>query len=159
MKRLFVTTIVLIFFTLPSFSQEVEVIKYDQLEKIIQSPSKSVKVINFWATWCAPCVKELPAFEKLSDKFGNKVDVILVSMDFPNQLETKLKPFIKRKGIQSTVKLLNETDFNAFIDKVDRRWSGAIPATLILDDSSDKRMFIEKSLKEEELFNYIEQYL
>lgn len=137
---------------------EVKIIKYKDLEKIITEPRDHIKVINFWATWCAPCIKELPYFEKLSKQMaGHPVKVYLISMDMPEDADTKVKRFIERRELKSEVLLLDETDFNAFIDKVDPKWSGAIPATLILAPQNKKRVFLEKELHEGELENEIQK--
>lgn len=133
------------------YGQEVKVIKYQDLEQLINEESEKIKIINFWATWCAPCVKELPQFEAIQKKYGNKdTEVILVSFDFVEQIE-KTKAFAKRKELKSDLFLLDETDYNSFIDKVDPRWSGAIPATLMIDSRRDKKEFYEKEFKTDEL--------
>ena len=142
----------ILFNTISAVSQEVKVIKFPALENIINQNNGKTKVINFWATWCKPCVSELPQFEALLAKYGpDKVDVILVSFDFVEELQKKVIPFINKKKLQSRVVLLDETDYNAFIDKIDSSWSGAIPATLIIDYRKDKRTFFEKEFKEGEL--------
>jgi thiol-disulfide isomerase/thioredoxin len=114
----------------------------------------TVYVINFWATWCAPCRKELPLFEKIHTDFSDqKVRVLLVSLDFPNQAEKSLTAFISSNKITTPVILLNEPDPNAWIDKVDPSWSGALPATLIYKKSN--RRFFEKELTYDEISNSI----
>lgn len=134
--------------------QEVEVIKYPQLEKLIREPDGKIKVINFWATWCKPCIKELPYFEALQQQYPEQeLQVYLISFDDVENLESRVKPFLEKRNIKSTVKLLDETDYNAFIDKVDPSWSGAIPATLII--AGDKRRFVEGELDEAKLQDLI----
>jgi thiol-disulfide isomerase/thioredoxin len=114
----------------------------------------TVYVINFWATWCAPCRKELPLFEKIHNDFsGKKVRVLLVSLDFPNQAEKSLSAFISSGKITAPVILLNEPDANSWIDKVDPSWSGALPATLIYKKTN--RRFFEKELTYDEISNSI----
>ncbi|WP_456460521.1 TlpA disulfide reductase family protein [Reichenbachiella sp.] len=135
-----------------SYSQSIEVIKYPDLAKLINTPSEKNKVINFWATWCRPCVKELPQFLKLYEKYNDEnLELSLISFDFVEDLENKLKPFVDKKNIEAKVYLLDETDYNAFIDKVDPSWSGAIPATLLIAKGNSKRKFIEKEFTEDEL--------
>ncbi|MFL0352205.1 TlpA disulfide reductase family protein [Xanthomarina sp. GH4-25] len=137
---------------------ELEILDFKSFEPYLNKEDNQVYVINFWATWCAPCVKELPAFEKIHDKYRNKnVKVILVSLDFPKQYESKLVPFIKDHKIQSQVVVLNDTDSNTWIPKVSEEWTGAIPSTLIY--SRNNRKFYEKSFNYNDLETEVEQFL
>ena len=124
--------------------------KYSALEKEILSDKNTIYVVNFWATWCAPCVKELPHFEKLNSE-NKSVKVILVSLDFKNQYEMTLLPFLKRKNIQSEVVLLTDKDYNSWLPIVDKDWSGSIPATLIIKDG--KKNFAEKTFSSDKELN------
>ncbi|MEO9806244.1 MAG: TlpA disulfide reductase family protein [Reichenbachiella sp.] len=156
MKQAFFYSLVSLFalclFVSTSRAQSIEIIKYKDLAQIISSESDQNKVINFWATWCRPCVKELPQFLSLYEKYNTEnLELTLVSFDFAEDLETKLKPFVERKKIEAKVYLLDETDYNSFIDKVDPSWSGAIPATLMIAKGNSKRKFVEKEFSENEL--------
>jgi len=132
--------------------RKIEVIKFDQLEELINQESDGIKIINFWATWCKPCIKELPYFEALGKEIdGVPIKVYLISMDFPEEADTKVKTFLDKRNIKFEVKLLDETDFDAFIDRVDSRWSGALPATLIINGKTKARAFLGKELHEGEL--------
>ena len=158
MKRNITNSLVVFLLLIPSinFGQEIKQFDFKGIEPFLHKSNDSVYVINFWATWCLPCVKEIPAFEKLHETYRNeKLSVILVSLDFPNKLEQSLIPFIQKNNIQSKVMLLNDPDSNSWIDKVDPSWSGAIPGTLIYDSSS--RKFYEKSFTYEELENIISE--
>lgn len=97
----------------------------------------------------APCVKEMPYFEQINQK--EDVLVKFISLDDVEKLGTRVKPFINEKEIKSAVYLLNETDYNAFINKIDTSWSGAIPATLIINNKTNGRSFYEKEFHEGEL--------
>lgn len=141
-------------FTLAT-AQDIKVVKYDQLKQVIERDSDQLKVINFWATWCGPCIKELPHFEQANNK--DNVEVILVSLDFI-QDESKVKKFIAKKNLQSQVLLLNEKDYDSYMGKVDPSWSGAIPATLFVT-SSGKKYFYEKPFTGEELEEAINQFM
>jgi thiol-disulfide isomerase/thioredoxin len=132
-------------------AQEAKEIKLNDLQQLINSPSEHIQVINFWATWCAPCVKEIPLFEALR-KENEAVDVTLVSMDYdldPNP--DKVNRFIARKKLQSKVVILAETDPNSWIDKIDRDWQGALPTTLVVNTKTGKRKLVQKELHEGEL--------
>lgn len=142
--------IVFVFFcACQAHAQQVEVIKFDRLQNIIDSKADKIQVINFWATWCAPCVKELPLFEKLNADKKN-VKVTLINLDFADK-EKKVEAFLTKKKMKTEVLLLDEIDYNTWIDKVDQSWGGAIPATLVINPQNGKRKFIERELQEGEL--------
>lgn len=137
---------------------KLDVYDFAGFEKFLNKKDDKIYVINFWATWCAPCVKELPYFEKLNSEYGNQnVEVLLVSLDFPHLYESKLKPFIKDKKLTSKVIALDDADMNTWIPKVDKSWSGSIPATIIY--KNDKRKFFEQSFTYEELQTEVKQFL
>lgn len=131
--------------------QAAEMIKIGGLQRMIDEPSEKIKVINFWATWCAPCIKELPLFEQMTEQ-RQDVNVNLVSVDIdldPNP--DKVHRFVARKKLKSQVFILDESDPNSWIDKIDKSWSGAIPATLVINTSNGKRKFVERELTESDL--------
>lgn len=150
--------ILIFFISNLSYGQQAEVIKFDKLDDIIHRETDKVTVINFWATWCGPCIKELPYFEEVNTAYSKVVDVNLISVDFASKIEL-VNAFITKKKLKSTVYLLDEIDYNSWIDRVDSSWSGAIPATLIIDNMTLERRFIEGELKEGELEKYIEEFL
>ncbi len=114
--------------------------EFTSIEPIFHQKNDTTYVINFWATWCKPCVEELPYFEQLHANLQTeKVRVILISLDFPRQLESKLLPFVEKNQLQSEVLALTDIDFNSWIDKVSPQWNGAIPVTLIYN--AQKRHF------------------
>ena len=135
-------------------AQKAIVVKFDALQKILETKSDQIQVINFWATWCAPCVKELPLLEKLNAQKNLNTKITLINLDYADKLD-KVNEFMARKNIQSDVLLLDDIDYNSWIDKVDKSWGGAIPATLIINPRTGKRKFVEKELKEGELENLI----
>ncbi|MBC8005327.1 MAG: redoxin domain-containing protein [Verrucomicrobia bacterium] len=110
----------------------IRVVSFKELEPLLHLKSDTVYLVNFWATWCAPCVKELPAIQAVEKKYADKkFKVLLVSLDMPSQLNSRLIPFIRTNKITSAVVLLDDPDQNSWIDKVDKNWSGEIPYTLI----------------------------
>jgi thiol-disulfide isomerase/thioredoxin len=131
-------------------AQSATVIKFSELQKILRTKSDQIQVLNFWALWCAPCIKELPLLEKLNTENSFNAKITLINLDYADKVE-KVNEFIARKNIKSEVLLLDEIDYNSWIDKVDRGWSGAIPATLVFNPKTGKRKFVEKELKEGEL--------
>ncbi len=140
-------------------SEKVVSLNFEELQKkYFQNKTGTTYVINFWATWCKPCVKELPAFEKIaSDYSNNNVKVLLVSLDFPDKIESQVIPFIKKNNIKSEVVLLDDADANSWIPKVSTNWSGAIPATVIY--KNENRKFYEQSFTFEELENELKLFM
>lgn len=130
----------------------VEVVQFNAIEGLMNSESENVQVINFWATWCGPCVKELPSFEKANEKFAEKgVDFTLVSIDFVEDLEKKVIPFAKKKDLKSNVMLLDDTNYDSWIHKVSEDWDGAIPATLIVNSKKGTKELLVGELTYEKL--------
>lgn len=156
--HLLITTLLLFSCLLPSSGQHIEIIKSKKLFKMVDQCGDKNKILvyNFWATWCAPCIREIPHLESINNSYGN-VDVILISIDDVDLLNKKVIPFVKKMGIKSNVVLLDETDYNEIISRVDRDWSGAIPASLIVDCRSGTRLFYEKEFKEGELERIISE--
>lgn len=137
---------------------DLKIYDYDGLEPIINKKDDKVYVVNFWATWCAPCVKELPYFEKVNENYKDKgVEVLLVSLDFPKNYDTKLKPFMKKYDLKSEVVAFDDVNQNRWIPAINKDWSGAIPATIIY--KGDKRQFYERSFTQEELETELKQFL
>ncbi len=141
-----------------NLTADVPTLNYEQLKPMLHKNDDKIYVVNFWATWCAPCVKELPYFEKINKEYKDKnVEVLLVSLDFPKKKETKLLPFIAKKNIQSKVVLLDDVNEQFWIGDISEKWSGALPATLIY--SKGERKFFEQSFTEEELQKEVQSFI
>ncbi|PZE16113.1 TlpA family protein disulfide reductase [Putridiphycobacter roseus] len=131
------------------------VYNFEELAPLLQTNKEQTIVVNFWAMWCVPCVKELPYFQALADAHP-ELEVVLVSMDFPAEIESTLKPFLREKNINLKVVLLDDPDANTWIDKIDPNWSGAIPFTIVFNNN--KRAYFEQSFESlEDLENQINQ--
>ncbi len=138
---------------LSNINETIDVYDFETIEPLFYTHTNKTYIVNFWAMWCAPCVKELPYIEAYTKKHP-EVEVLLVSMDFPKEIETKLKPFLKEKNITSKVVLLDDPDSNTWIDKIDPNWSGAIPFTIIFNN--EERSFYERSFESlEDLENQV----
>ncbi|RLD24193.1 MAG: hypothetical protein DRI71_03275 [Bacteroidetes bacterium] len=116
------------------------------LRKIFQSNYYNISKL----IWYKPCVKELPLFIKLA-KTHPEITISLVSLDFVQDLDTKVYPFLEKKNINLRVLLIDEVDYNLWIDMVDPTWSGAIPATLIIEPETGRRKFLENEFENDEL--------
>lgn len=140
--------------------QVFERIKLPELESILNNQENKLYVINLWASWCAPCVSELPVFENTSvDYDTSKVSFVLVSLDFPSQIENQLIPFLKKNNITLDVLVMMDLDYNSWINKIDPGWQGTIPATLLFNNNLKRRYFHSGEISESELRRQIDRLL
>lgn len=146
-------------FTVYNFSfSQVQELSFDELQPRLNTESDTLYLVNFWATWCVPCVKELPEFEKINRLYSDrKVKVLLVSLDNPRHMESRLLPFIEKYDLKSEVVLLDDPRSSRWIPLVDKTWSGAIPATIVFNNNS--RTFFEQVFTYEELENIVKSKL
>ncbi len=141
------------FFLIAAYTkgQEIKAVKITELEKII-AESKRPLIINMWATWCKPCIEELPYFlEEVKEHQGDSLQLLLVSLDFKDMFPAGITKFITKRNLTAPVLWLDETNADYFCPKIDSNWSGAIPATLFINNKTGYRKFVEEQLSREEL--------
>jgi len=142
------------------FAQEIPVVTFKEFAPRLIPSSDTVYVINFWATWCKPCVDELPEFQRAHETFkDNNFKLTLASLDFKSQYDKKLVPFVKKNDTKGEVLLLDAPDYNDWLPKVNKDWGGSIPATLIIHEPSNTRLFFERQMTFEELETIIQPLL
>jgi thiol-disulfide isomerase/thioredoxin len=154
--RILLFILFVLYFPLTGQVKERTILKlnFNQLEPYLHRQSDTLYIVNFWATWCVPCREELPAFEKVRVQYtGQKLKILLVSLDDPRQMNTALRSFLNKKNIQSEVILLDDTRQNIWIDKVNPEWSGSLPFTMIYN--SGFRESFERSLSYQTLDSII----
>ncbi|TXD51953.1 MULTISPECIES: TlpA disulfide reductase family protein [unclassified Polaribacter] len=169
-KSILVLSFFLVFFSCKKNAEKIVVVddfkpvkvvknyNYEQLKPLLEKDDDTTYIVNFWATWCAPCVVELPYFEKIKKEYATKnVEVLLVSLDFPKQVDKKLIPFINKKKLQAEVVLLDDANEDFWIQAIDESWTGALPATLIYNKKN--RKFYEQSFEYETLENELKNFL
>jgi len=142
---------------LNSHAQKIEMLTFDDLKSRVAESNDTLYVVNFWATWCKPCIEELPYFENCNQDYKNgKFKMMLVNLDFNSRVSYSVEPFVKKKNLRSEVLHINDTDPNTWINKVDSNWSGAIPATIMYKNGRTL-FFKEGSMEEKELRDQIEK--
>jgi len=137
-----------------SIAQQAEVssLKYEDLEKRIQKENDKILVVNFWATTCAPCVKELPHFMEINNKYKDnpKFKMILVSLDRQIDKERVVK-FIKNKHLTAEVVVLDDNKrMNTWIPRFEKNWDGNIPVTIFYKNG-EKVYFNDGEMNKEDL--------
>lgn len=137
----------------------IPVLNYEKLKPMLEVENDTTYLVNFWATWCAPCVKELPYFLQLDSMYqGKPFRLLLVSLDFKKDYVRKLQPFARERGITDNVIVLEDNNANFWINDIESTWGGAIPATLVF--RGKERVFLERTFEDvEQLSDIVEPFL
>lgn len=139
----------------------VKTVRFADLEAVMKKNDDKLYVVNFWATWCRPCVMELPEFMEVNDAYRNNphFKMILVSLDLAKEAETGVRTFLEKRKMDVDVYLLDDNKrMNEWIPAIDKNWSGAIPATVFYRNGK-KVEFIENKMQKSELEQLIKKYL
>ncbi len=156
MRKLFVV-ILLFSFVQVTKAQSIKKIKMDGLLKMIDTSSVPL-VVNFWASWCGPCIREIPWFEKQVAAYAQqKVKLVLVSLDYPDEYPKGIAAFAKKNGFRSEIIWLDEADADLFCPKIDTAWKGTIPVTLMVNNKKRYRQFFNQQLPEPRLLQELQQ--
>lgn len=143
-------------FTLTTFiavanSQSIPKWKIEDVVRSYSAKNDTVYVVNFWATFCKPCIEEIPHFIKIADKYKDqKVKLLLVSLDLPSFYPVKIAAFAKKNKYNTNIVWLNETNADHFCPAIDKKWSGAIPATIIINSKTGFKFFAEDQVSAED---------
>lgn len=141
-------------------AQDIKKWKITDVEQYIAESKDEVLVINFWATFCKPCVAEIPFFIRTVEKYkSSKVALLLVSLDLPSFYPTKIAAFAKKNNFRASIAWLDETNADYFCPRVDSAWSGSIPATLVINKKTGFRKFAEEEMSQESFEAIIKQAL
>jgi thiol-disulfide isomerase/thioredoxin len=132
-------------------SQSIAKWKIEDVVRSYSAKNDTVYVVNFWATFCKPCIEEIPDFIRIVEKYRTqKVKLLLVSLDLPSFYPAKIASFAKKNKYNTNIVWLNETNADHFCPAIDAKWSGAIPSTIIVNNSTGYRKFTEDQISPEE---------
>lgn len=147
------------FVAISASTQEIPRWKITDLEDYI-AKSDSPLVISFWATYCLPCIKEIPIFEKVIKEHELQgVKMLLVSLDFKESFPAKISSFAKKRGFKSPIVWLDETNADYFCPRIDSSWSGVMPATLFVNSKTGIRNFVEEEMPKEKFETELKKIL
>ena len=159
MKKQTISFIIVLCLGLNVFSQDVAKWKLSDLQTAIARVDRPT-IFNFWATFCQPCIKEIPYFQELVKKYDSAgVRLILVSLDLPEAYPKQISFFASKRGFKAPIKFLDETNADIFCPAVDSSWSGALPASLFINHKTGYRKFFEEQLSKEKLEKEIQAML
>jgi thiol-disulfide isomerase/thioredoxin len=140
-------------------AQEITKVKIADLQKII-TESKTPLLVNFWATWCRPCIEEIPYFQEEAKNFINdSFQLILISVDFREEFPNGIQSLAEKRNFNAPIFWLDETNADYFCPKIDAKWSGAVPASLFINNKTGYRKFFEEQLTREKLQNEIKSVI
>ncbi len=146
-----IITIISLFASPFIFGQEIKRVKAVDLEKII-AESKTPLIVNMWATWCKPCIEEIPYFlGEVKNHEKDSIQLLLVSLDFKEEFPKGISTFAAKRKFTAPIVWLDETNADYFCPKIDAKWSGAIPATLFINNKTGYRKFDEDQISHEKL--------
>lgn len=152
-------SLLLFFVTSFASAQSIPKWKLNDLQAAIKNADKPT-VFNFWATFCKPCVAEIPYFQQTVKKYDSAgVRLVLVSLDLSEAYPKRIASFANKHGFTSPIKFLAETNADLFCPAVDASWNGAIPASLFIDNKTGYRKFFEDQLSREKLEKEIQNML
>lgn len=155
-KRIFITVIVSSLFLI-GFSQEIKIVKIEELKKEYTKPDDTTYVVNFFASWCGPCIMEIPILNKFNEEHKNtNVKLIYVSVDNLSATK-KLQKTITKLKMQAPVYLLNESSDFSWLPYIDKRWQGSIPATMIINSKKNVKAFFETPMEKGQLEFYLQK--
>ena len=122
---------------------------FDKIENIFNKDNDTTYIINFWATTCPPCLKELPLFEELKTKYnGQKLKIVLINIDDEDRYEKAVIPYVEKLKLKNKVYALVDNDYSSWTGKINQEWYGSLPYTVIY--KGDKRKFFFGAFKDEQ---------
>jgi thiol-disulfide isomerase/thioredoxin len=140
-------------------AQQVSVWKAADLKTALDTATVPT-IFNFWATFCRPCIAELPYFQAAADQYKSSgVRLVLVSLDVKEAFPKKVEAFVKKRGLTSPVVFLDEPSAGIFVPLIHRTWSGAIPASLFIYRQRGYRRFFDDELSRSKLDREIRNML
>ena len=150
MKLILIITCLLLI-TSFGFSQTIKKVKVTEVEEYIRNSDHPI-VLNCWATWCAPCVAEIPDFMETVKKYSEqKVELVLMSLDFASSYPNKILDLIRKRHFEATFLWLNETNADYFCPKIDPKWDGTLPSTLFVDPKTGYRKFFGRPMTDRQI--------
>jgi len=131
------------FFELPTLNVvDVKIISIDELKEFIKNRDSKPLLINVWATWCAPCREEFPDLVKIANEYYDQIDVVGISVDFPEEIDSKIIPFLKKQNADFKNYIVKVTEPEDFINLLNENWSGAIPATFFYNGKGNQVKYL-----------------
>lgn len=158
MKKYVASLFLLLFVSSKTWAQEeIPLVKIEDLKKVYIQPNDTTYIVNFFATWCGPCMMEMPVLNKFYEEHKDtNIKLIFVSLDNAGTVK-KLPSKMKKFGVQAPVYLLNESTDFSWLPYIDKRWQGSIPATMVVNSKKNIKAFFETPMEKGQLEFYLKK--
>lgn len=145
MKKLLVIIIVISSLLSAQNKKDINIIPISkiELENLINEREGKNLLINIWATWCIPCREEFPDLVKIYKNYKNELDVIAISVDYAEEIDSKIKPFLDENMVQFPVYISGFAKDEELIQFINEKWNGALPGTFVFDKNGLQIKFFE----------------
>lgn len=100
--------------------------------KLVSAHHGRLLIVDFWATWCAPCREEMPKLVALHARYEKDLDFVTISCDEP-EAAAQAANFVASKNAPTPRYIRQAQSDDAFINSIDPKWSGALPALFLFD--------------------------
>ena len=127
--------------------------------KNLLKPNGRPLLINFWATWCAPCLEEFPDLVKIGTDYKGKIDLITVSLDESSEINGEVPKFLAQMKSESPAYLLKTPDEDTAIGLVSKDWPGGLPFTILFNAQGETIYSKQGKFKTDVLVAEIEKIL
>ena len=149
MIRVYILLVFMIGCTAVASTQTIKKVKATDVRMMMDTSSVPL-IVNFWATWCAPCVKEIPWFDSIMTEKKSGAKLLLVSLDFPESYPGDLTSFVGKNGYKGEVVFLDESDASYFCPVLEKQWDGSIPSTIFINNKEKYKHFVGSQISRQQ---------
>ena len=113
-------------------------VEANEVKELVAQQRGRVVLLNFWATWCPPCLVEFPEIVEIEKTYRERgLAVVSVSADSADRIESDLIPFLAKHAPEFPIYVMRTDDLDTFMQRIDPEWTGEVPATFFISRGGD----------------------